>query len=111
MSDSLDKSYLAGELSFDRRLMLFLNVLRGDVVHLLQPGQPHPLTQADVSCALATLKTVADTALVLAERERSWSLRDQANAQAKLQVAETERVLAEKGKIQAETLKFQAQKK
>lgn len=98
------QSQIAGDLNFDRRLLLFVNDLRNDVIHLLQPDQtlPRPAT-ADYRCVLETLKTVADTAFSLAERERFWAERDKFKAQ-------TAELVAEKEKIQAETEKIKAEK-
>lgn len=66
---------LTGMPALDQPLVTFLDQNRASVLHLLRPDQANPPMAANLSLALQTLETGADTMLQLAENAGSWSRR------------------------------------
>lgn len=101
----------------DERLIWFLDANREGVLHLLRVDQSNPAVAANVSLALQTLKTGAETVHGLVEHAVAVAEKDRLLAETKKIQAETESLLAEKGrlyaerdKINAETERFKAKK-
>lgn len=101
----------------DQRLIDFLDANRMGVLHLLRPDQTNPPAAADLSIALQTLRTGAETMLrlvenagVVAETERLGAERKKIEATHHLLVLEKARVYAERDRITAEIEKIKAEK-
>lgn len=101
----------------DQRLIHFLDANRQGVLHLLRADQTHPPAAADLSLALQTLRTGAQTMCRLVENagagvEKERLLAETKKIQAETQRldAERERLRAERDKINAETEKIKAGK-
>lgn len=93
---------------FDQRLIWFLDANREGILHLLRPDQTNPPAEANLSLALETLRTGAETmcglvdnAGAVAQKERLWAERDKVKAETERIKAETERIKAETEKIKA----------
>lgn len=100
----IPSSQITGDLPFDKRLTLFIDAIRWDTMSLVRPDKSKvPSSLDNVSCALGTLKSLADATLQLAERERLW-------AEKGTVVVEIEKIKAETEKIRAETERIKAQK-
>lgn len=102
---------------FDQRLFWFLDANREGVLHLLRADQTNPPAAADLSLALQTLKTGAQTMCkvvendgTVAEKERLLAETKKIEAETARLVAEKERLWAEKDRIKAETERIKAGK-
>lgn len=101
----------------DTRLINFLDANRMGVLHLLRPDQTNPPPAADLSIGLQTLKTGAETMLrlvenagVVVETERLCAERKKIEATHHLLVLEKARVYAERDRITAEIERIKAEK-
>lgn len=82
--------------ALDKRINEQLDYIRGDIMQLLVPNRSPPLSGGDLSIAIQTIKSTADTTWILAEKQRLW--------------AETEKIKANTEQLRAETEKIRAHK-
>lgn len=66
--------------ALDQRIIDQLDAIRAAVFHLLRSEQSPPPSAADLSLGLQTVKSMADTTWILAEKQRLWAERDKIKA-------------------------------